>query len=117
MKKSNYPDTIGFNKVDVDHVRPLYQIEKAAKVFRAVLHPMRREILNRITDAEEMTVTQIFIAMKLEQSVASQQLKILREVGLVKTRRDGKYIYYSVDVFVLAEIFRISGDLAKLPRV
>jgi DNA-binding transcriptional ArsR family regulator len=44
-----------------------------------------------------MTVTEIYVRLRLEQSVASQHLAILRRAGIVKTERDGKFIYYTVN--------------------
>jgi DNA-binding transcriptional ArsR family regulator len=72
-------------------------LKTAALVLRAVNHPLRQQILSLIRKEQQMTVTTIYRTMKLEQSVASQHLAILRKVGAVKTRRDGKNIYYSVN--------------------
>ena len=43
-----------------------------------------------------MTVTDIYVKLRLEQSVASQHLAILRKAGVVQTERDGKFIFYSL---------------------
>jgi len=60
-----------------------------------------------------MTVTDIYIKLRLEQSVASQHLALLRRAGIVVTSRDGKFIYYSVDVSRLDEISRLLEELVK----
>ena len=44
-----------------------------------------------------MTVTEIYVKLRLEQSVASQHLMILRKAGIVFTQREGKFIYYSIN--------------------
>ena len=44
------------------------------------------------------------VRLRLEQSVASQHLAILRKAGIVSTQRDGKFIYYSVNFKRLEEI-------------
>ena len=44
-----------------------------------------------------MTVTDIYIFMRLEQSAASQHLAILRGVDALTTRRDGKHIFYKLN--------------------
>ena len=44
-----------------------------------------------------MTVTDLYIKLRLEQSVASQHLAILRRAGIAETKRNGKFIYYSVN--------------------
>jgi DNA-binding transcriptional ArsR family regulator len=60
-----------------------------------------------------MTVTEIYIQLRLEQSVASQHLAILRKAGFVNTDRDGKFIYYSVNHNRLDELNRFIDDLLK----
>jgi DNA-binding transcriptional ArsR family regulator len=44
------------------------------------------------------------VKLRLEQSVASQHLAILRKAGFVKTDRDGKFIYYSVNINRMQEL-------------
>ena len=51
-----------------------------------------------------ITVTEIYVKLRLEQSVASQHLAILRKAGFVNTDRDGKFIYYSVNTNRLEEL-------------
>jgi DNA-binding transcriptional ArsR family regulator len=58
-----------------------------------------------------MTVTEIYVKLRLEQSVASQHLAILRKAGFVNTTRDGKFIYYSVNASRLAEMNRFVEEL------
>ncbi len=59
-----------------------------------------------------ITVTDIYIKLRLEQSVASQHLAILRKAGVVQTDRQGKYIYYSLDNERLTQISRLVEELA-----
>ena len=72
-------------------------LRKAALVLRAVNHKLRQRIIELVLDQKSMTVTDIYIKLRLQQSVASQHLAILRKVGVVTTDRQGKHIYYSVD--------------------
>ncbi|HEV7620980.1 MAG TPA: metalloregulator ArsR/SmtB family transcription factor, partial [Flavisolibacter sp.] len=70
------------------------QLKKAALILRAVNHKLRQQILRLIHQNGKMTVTEIYVKLRLEQSVASQHLAILRKAGYVHTLRDGKFIYY-----------------------
>jgi ArsR family transcriptional regulator, virulence genes transcriptional regulator len=79
--------------VKVDFVN----LKKAAMILRALNHKLRQQIVKLIDDNKKLTVTEIYIKLRLEQSVASQHLAILRRAGIVKTTRDGKFIYYSVN--------------------
>jgi DNA-binding transcriptional ArsR family regulator len=78
--------------VKVDFVN----LKKAAMILRALNHKLRQQIVKLIDENKRLTVTEIYIKLRLEQSVASQHLAILRRAGIVKTTRDGKFIYYSV---------------------
>jgi len=89
------------------------QLKKAALVFRAINHKLRQQIIKFINQNGKITVTQIYVKLRLEQSVASQHLAILRKAGFVTTERDGKFIYYSVDHNRLAEVHKIAQDLLK----
>jgi len=89
----------------------LYNVKKAALVLRALNHKLRQQILELIDAEKKMTVTEIYVRMRLEQSVASQHLAILRRAAIVNTQRDGKFIYYTVNFKRIEEINRITGDL------
>ncbi|MFM2362697.1 MAG: hypothetical protein RLZZ316_1599 [Bacteroidota bacterium] len=88
------------NEVKIDFL----QVKKASLILRAINHKLRQQILHLILQQEKMTVTEIYIQLRLEQSVASQHLAILRRAGVVKTIRDGKFIYYSINVNRLTQL-------------
>ena len=95
---SNYSMTLHAEEeqgkpVKVDFVN----LKKAAMILRALNHKLRQQIVKLIDENKKLTVTEIYIKLRLEQSVASQHLAILRRAGVVKTTRDGKFIYYSVN--------------------
>lgn len=89
------------------------ELRKAVLVLRAVNHKLRQRIIDLLEENNEMTVTDIYIKLRLEQSVASQHLAILRKAGVVITRRNGKYIYYSLDEDRLSHISRLVEELAS----
>lgn len=89
----------------------LVNLKKASLVLRSVNHKLRQQILKLIDEHGKMTVTEIYVKLRLEQSVASQHLAILRKAGFVKTDRDGKFIYYSVNTNRLEELDKFVRDL------
>jgi DNA-binding transcriptional ArsR family regulator len=89
----------------------LLQLKKAALILRSVNHKLRQQILKLIHQNGKMTVTEIYVQLRLEQSVASQHLAILRKAGFVTTIRNGKFIYYSVNTDRLAEVHQFSLQL------
>lgn len=80
------------------------QVKKAAITLRAINHKLRQQIMRLLEDHQKMTVTEIYVQLRLEQSVASQHLAILRRAGIVETFRDGKYISYSINAARLAQL-------------
>jgi len=87
------------------------EIKKAMIQVRAINHKLRQIMLQYIGQHEKITVTEIFQHLFLEQSVASQHLAVLRKAGFVKTKRDGKFIYYSVNRQRLLDLNRFVSDL------
>ncbi len=73
------------------------ELRRAVLVLRAINHKLRQRIIDLLEESDSLTVTDIYIKLRLEQSVASQHLAILRRAGVVQTRRDGKFIHYSLD--------------------
>lgn len=69
--------------------------EEAARLLRSLGNPHRLLVLCMLTSGE-MSVGALNEALPLSQSALSQHLAVLREEGLVKTRREGQVIFYSV---------------------
>lgn len=88
-------------------------IKKAGLILRAVNHKLRQEIIQFIDNKGQVTVTDLFVEMRLEQSVASQHLAMLRRAGFVKTQREGKHIYYSLNLVKLNILHQCIIDLLK----
>jgi DNA-binding transcriptional ArsR family regulator len=61
--------------------------------FNAVAEPRRREILLYLAEGER-PVGDIVVTLRLEQPSVSKHLKVLRDVGLVYARREGRYMLY-----------------------
>ena len=77
------------------------QIELAARSLRAIGHPLRLKILCVLGD-QEISVQDIVDKVGTSQSNISQHLAILRDKGVLKTRKDANRVFYRVgDVRVL----------------
>ena len=72
-------------------------IKNAAMTLRSINHKLRQQILKLLEEQKRMKVTDIYVKLRLEQSVASQHLAILRRANIVRTERMGKEIYYSLN--------------------
>jgi len=76
--------------------------------FNAVAEPRRREILEYLA-LEERTVNAIVEGLRMEQPSVSKHLRVLRDVGLVRVRRNGRHMFYRTN----AEAIRPVHDWAK----
>jgi DNA-binding transcriptional ArsR family regulator len=85
-------------KLDID------KLELAASKLRAIAHPMRIAIIDLLTANQKLTVTQIYTRLNLEQASASHHLNILKNKGLLESKRDGKMIYYALKQTHLSEV-------------
>ena len=88
-------------------------IKKAGLILRAINHKLRQEMVQFIDARGQTTVTELFVEMRIEQSVASQHLAILRRAGIVKTKREGKFMYYSLNLERLHLLNQMVTDLLK----
>ncbi len=88
-----------------------YSIKKASLILRALNHKLRQQLLKLIEEEKKITVTEIYVRLRLEQSVASQHLAILRKAGVVTTQRDGKFIFYIINPKRINEITTFVADL------
>jgi DNA-binding transcriptional ArsR family regulator len=73
------------------------------RIFRALADPSRRAILDRLTDGEA-NVAELVAAGRVTQSAVSQQLRILRDAGLVQQRRSGRNNYYTLRAAALLPV-------------
>lgn len=79
--------------------------KKKRKVFKALADEIRLRILS-LLQVREMCVCEIMIALDLTQPTASHHLGILENVELVKARKKGKWVFYSLNAAKLNESIR-----------
>ena len=99
--KGHFCDTI--NSSPEPDIRILGELADTFKVFGDAT---RIRILVALT-AGEMCVFHLAEHLGMEQSAVSHQLRVLRASGLVKTRRDGKTVYYDLDDEHVREILEV----------
>jgi len=86
-------------------------LRRSVLVLRAINHNLRQEMIALLEESGKLTVTDIYIKLRLEQSVASQHLAILRRAGILNTDREGKFIYYSLNKNRIQEISTFIEEL------
>lgn len=80
-------------------------MQKAVKGISYIAHPLRLRILEYLDVNGESSVSQITKGVSEEQVIVSQNLKKLREANLVKTKRRGIFIFYTIAEEYPASIF------------
>jgi DNA-binding transcriptional ArsR family regulator len=86
-------------------------VKNAAMTLRAINHKLRQQIVKLLEENKRMNVTDIYVKLRLEQSVASQHLAILRRANIVVTERDGKFIHYALNHARIAAVAKFVNEL------
>jgi DNA-binding transcriptional ArsR family regulator len=71
-------------------------ILNAAEVLKCIGHPVRLEILELLDESREQTVTQVHDRLDIDQPTASQHLGLMRDRGILASRRKGVNVYYRI---------------------
>jgi ArsR family transcriptional regulator len=69
--------------------------DKKSRLFKALADETRLRILS-LLNMREMCVCEIMVALDLTQPTASHHLGILENAGLIKDRKEGKWVFYSI---------------------
>jgi DNA-binding transcriptional ArsR family regulator len=100
-----------------DKQLPIYRREampeRAEEVFRAIADPTRRRILDLLADRER-PVKDLADRFPVSQPALSQHLRVLREAGLVRIRREGRMRVYSVHAPLLRVVHDWVGRFERL---
>ena len=83
--------------------------------FNAVAEPRRRDILNYLA-LQERPVGDIVAALELEQPSVSKHLRVLKDVGLVRARREGRQMLYRVNADAIRPLHEWAGTFERLWR-
>ena len=88
--------------------------KQISNVLKVLGSPFRIEILYKIGNGEAC-VCHLEEALKKRQAYISQHLMVLRDAGILDTRRDGKFIYYRVADARVFELIESAAKLLKIP--
>ncbi len=76
--------------------------DKKTEVFKALANPVRLEIIDLLLDGEKC-VCEITEKLRCEQPRISKSLIKLKKAGLIKDRKDGLNVYYSISICCMGE--------------
>jgi ArsR family transcriptional regulator len=83
------------------------------KVLKALADETRLRILKILHEKDELCVCEIMQVLDISQTRASRNLNILKDVGFVKDRRDGLWVYYSINHEKINEFHLKLNELIK----
>jgi DNA-binding transcriptional ArsR family regulator len=75
---------------------PEQTVERVSRLFSALSDPTRLRILHALSLTEELCVCDLAALAELSVSAVSHQLRLLRDRDLVRARREGRMVYYSL---------------------
>ncbi|HEY7634303.1 MAG TPA: metalloregulator ArsR/SmtB family transcription factor [Gemmatimonadales bacterium] len=87
---------------------------RAAALFHALSDPTRLSILQRLRFGERC-VCELTDALEAAQSRLSFHLKVLKDAGLVTDRREGRWMYYTLNPEALADVAELVEAIAAVP--
>lgn len=109
-------DTCQIQCVHLDRLRearraaiPERDLDRLGLIYKAFGDPTRLRILSGLRGGE-MCVCDLAAWLGLSQSAVSHQLRRLKDLALVRSRRDGKIVYYALDDDHVADLIRIGLD-------
>ncbi len=90
------------------------ELEKMAETLKVIAHPTRIAILGLLEDGDRLTVTSIHQKLNLDQAPTSHHLGLLKSKGILRSERDGKSNFYSIDKDTFGDVMchfkRCSGQ-------
>lgn len=89
--------------------------EKISDLLASISNPVRIQILLAIGTGEAC-VCHLESLLELRQAYISQQLMTLRKKKIIKSRREGKYIYYRLVNSDVLDIIRAAGEILGVPQ-
>jgi DNA-binding transcriptional ArsR family regulator len=98
------------NKMEYKQLNP-ESLEKASNMLKAIAHPVR--IIGCLEDGKKHTVTEIHKQLGIEQSAASHHLGILKDKGVLGSKREGKNTYYFIKHENLKTILHCVNDCCE----
>lgn len=94
------------------------QLDYSCELMRALAHPIRLQILEFIDKGGSVNVNKIYNALKIEQSVTSQHLSVLRLSGVIQTEKVGKFVHCAINYdCVLRASIAVNNFLGKSQKI
>jgi DNA-binding response OmpR family regulator len=114
--RAKRPGTHWFVDLDIaeeEEIWPEKTPPNAVSVFEALGSPLRLRMLELMASHREICVYELVQILDTSQSGVSSHLTVLRQAGVVKTRKVGKWVYYSVHLEALRRAFAATEEVLR----
>ena len=81
-----------------------------AEIFHVLASPTRLRIVEALTEVPELCVSDLSTLVGVSESAVSHQLRVLRQLRMVRHRREGRMVYYRLEDDHVADLFRLGLD-------
>jgi len=95
--------------MEIKNINP-NNLEKAAAMLKAIAHPVRISIIGCLERGKRKNVTEIHNLIGIEQSTASHHLGILKDKGVLGSKREGKNTFYFLKQESIVALLNCIGD-------
>lgn len=75
-----------------------HQLKQALSTIHAIAHPVRVKILEHLLKKQTVLARDIYTTLQLSPAIASQQLRILKNAGLLRSKRKAKEVWYEPNI-------------------
>lgn len=83
---------------------------KYARIFKVMSNPKRLKIIDMLSEGE-LCACKILEEFHITQPTLSHDMKVMCDLGIVKARKEGKWMQYSLDIEVLNDVYKTVGRL------
>ena len=84
--------------------------EKYARIFKVMSDPKRLKIIDMLSEGE-LCACKILEEFHITQPTLSHDMKLMCDLGIVKARKEGEWMQYSLDIDVMNEVYKTVGHL------
>jgi len=98
--------------MEIKNINP-DNLEKAAAMLKAIAHPVRISIIGCLEPGKRKNVTEIHNLIGIEQSTASHHLGILKDKGVLGSKREGKNTFYFLKHESIIGLLNCIGDCCQ----
>jgi DNA-binding transcriptional ArsR family regulator len=86
------------------------ELEGLAEIFHVLASSTRLRIVEALTEVPELCVSDLSTVVGVSESAVSHQLRVLRQLRMVRHRREGRMVYYRLEDDHVADLFRLGLD-------